>query len=881
MQYRYSLKYTPTDSISTTQTTTHMLWDNNLSVAIDKDSDEWFYTRKLDGDINFVNDDYEWIMQQPFDGTFTLTIEESHDGGSNWYSYFEGTFSRTNLTIDEDNRRATLSGLTEDAYREIKNGKDEEYDLMKIIPDDSAKEVQGNVPPSLAMVDYSSNSITKSDMFCGSAGTASGYKTDKNDWSDTKDVRSDNSWLLAGVYGEARVRMKSGQTSEAEGLYVGTLQYRQTTDSGHTVRSIDGTLRNKNNCQLWVSVGVSSANNLYASMTIYGSNNIGVVSGILGPYSNPTGYYNPSLLLYDDFGNEPFDKVEIVLHYIRATLLTQSGGNADNVLDTGDYYKRMAAFDNSDNSLTILPSSRTVEQPNGHRLISGTGEQGTMPQYFAPPEDNAGWIPLAEENWTYGSMWYKVTPSVSNGLADPDKVGSFRWTRCWTLGTILDRLLRKITNNKVSFTENSTSSRFLYESPNPVAEHEPFTFLFTQKSNVMRPSTSGAGASRCVVRLNWFLEFLHNALNCYYWIEGNNDGTYSFRIEHIEYFRHGGRYSGDIPQVSDITTIYTRRNLFRNDSLVKRLSDSTNKYSYDADNMVEKYTFSWQGDGGSDDFKGNPMFFRAGWVEKDTNEDHQVDNIFADLDWLMLNAGSDTESSKNYDGLFAFAGYVAWGTTLWSENAAPSRRYLILSSGSRTTVNADLWVTIPSGSNVNFEVQSSSTYRVVATFQGTGKPQLITLNYSYSNSTIRLNFGSNFANVRIHRFHSRLGGNVYRTPNTINLLNTQTSLQNGVLSWPWLQNEYLHYDIPSQKWAIEHEDLDDVQSWHTDGTVKMIKKQEINVFPMPQKSTENAIMAITGLKTGLGIGIITNAKVNLSTRNAELTIIYDPTVINN
>jgi hypothetical protein len=30
-----------------------------------------------------------------------------------------------------------------------------------------------------------------------------------------------------------------------------------------------------------------------------------------------------------------------------------------------------------------------------------------------------------------------------------------------------------------------------------------------------------------------------------------------------------------------------------------------------------------------------------------------------------------------------------------------------------------------------------------------------------------------------------------------------------------------------------------------------------------------------GIKTGLGIGIIDNAKINLSSRNAEMTIIYD------
>ena len=35
-------------------------------------------------------------------------------------------------------------------------------------------------------------------------------------------------------------------------------------------------------------------------------------------------------------------------------------------------------------------------------------------------------------------------------------------------------------------------------------------------------------------------------------------------------------------------------------------------------------------------------------------------------------------------------------------------------------------------------------------------------------------------------------------------------------------------------------------------------------------------MNIIGIRTGIGTGIITSATINLSSRNAELTIVYDP-----
>ena len=113
------------------------------------------------------------------------------------------------------------------------------------------------------------------------------------------------------------------------------------------------------------------------------------------------------------------------------------------------------------------------------------------------------------------------------------------------------------------------------------------------------------------------------------------------------------------------------------------------------------------------------------------------------------------------------------------------------------------------------------------------------------------------------------------------LLNTNTTLQNGPLAWPWLQNEHLHYDIPARKWCYLHDNLQDIQptDWQDNGTVKMVQKQEVKVFPMPEKSTEDSIMDITGIHTSIEggkTGIITNAKINLSSRNAELTIVYDP-----
>ena len=906
MKYQFILSYKATDSETVlTNNNCHPVYGDDLSVAIDREDVEWYYKRKLDGKITFERDDYRWIMARPFDGTFTLTVNETHNGGASWHPYFEGTFSRANLEIDEDNQAASLSSFIEGVYNAIENGKDEEYDLMKIIPDGDAKEVQGKIYPALALVDLRSDSVEHTDMFCGSSIVSDGYKSGiSTGWNEYGNMATSvMPWLFMGVYADARVIM-TDHSSPAHGYYCGEVNYGPNRVNNYTVNSVSGEINSNGSYYVQILVR-KDAQGLWAEVYVRDSpTNTPLASGQMMLGADTTGYYSPQSFTFKDgtpgvTSISGCEEITVYFHYIKAAMLLSSERNdaqgiGTNFLDTGAYYKGITIFNNSDNKLHVYASHNTTDQPNGHCLIPGTGEQGTTPQYFAPPDDQHDYIPLAEANWTYGSLWYTIEPSVDNGLLKESNIGSFRWTRCWTLGTVLRYLLDRITDGKVVFPEDTTSSRFLYDAVNPVAGHEPFDYLITQKSNVMNPG--GGDAQRCTVRLQWFLELLRNAFNCYYWLEKRNDGKYLFRVEHVEYCRKGGHYDGTLPAGIDITTLKPRRN-FRNqlNQLAKTYADQTNKYVYNMQNMVEKYTFSWQGDGGSDAFKGNPMFFKAGWIEKSSSEDHQVDNIFADLAWLMLNSGTDTASSKNYDGVFLFSGYLADATVQWNENSTPTltNGYWVLTSGTFINAQYYIWLTMPQGMTARVTIDDLTlTHNPlpsihVGTWTGTGEQQVISLNdrSAFAHTmTLRILFSGDASQVTIHRIHARTG-QVYNVPNTPDLLsspNNPNYLQNGPLTWPWLQNEHLHYDIPANKWSYLYDNLQDVNdnnAWQDNGTVKMIQKQTVKPVPITDKSTEDNIMDITGIHTSIEggkTGIITNAKINLSSRNAELTIIYDP-----
>lgn len=871
MKYKFLLSHTPTGGTAVSLGKCHPLYGDQTNIEIQRASGEWYYTRKLDGKLTFVRDDYTEIMSRPFDGTFTLTIQSSINDGSSWNNYFSASFSRANLEIDEDNRTATLNGLTEGIANLIENGKRDEYDLMKLIPQTELKTVKGQIQPALAMVDYRAESIPASDMYSGGPLTANGYASRYTSNYSPSVLIPDTTaaWKLVRIPAEAKVDTTTHP--QANGTYAGFLDYG-TAPEGQTDFS-------------YYLYGTLSASNGYRLILSYDDGDVGqgpvayrrhisILDNNLNPVLEET--IDDAFDLHDNISPASliFSSATFYIHYIRATLLTYSDTDREkNILDTGPYYLGMSAFEGS--GLSIYTSTRTVEEENGHRLVPGSDENGGIPRYFAPPDDTHNYIPLAEDNWNYASFWYLITPSVQNGLLDPSLIGTFTWGRCWTIGCCIKYLLNRITKGQVLFDEDTFYSRFLYDTVNPVQGHEPFDYLVTHKSNVMRGTAESA--ARCPATLDWFLELLRNAFNCYYWFEKTNAGRYYFHVEHVEYFRRGGQYSGSLPHQLDLTAIKPYRNFRRNLQPVKRFSDGTNKYSYDLDNMAERYVYKWQGEGGSDDFKGNPMIFRAGWVTEGLSENHEVDNIFADLQWLMLNAGTDTASAKNYEGIFLFSAYRATDPTIqWKENSPALTDAMFLTPYSRNVfTNLDIWLTAPAGQQITFSLfhlEPTPQADVITTYTGTGTTQHIHLLYEsvfMVDHALVLVFGVNYDRVVIHRIHAH-EGDTYLIPNLPNLLRSGY-IQNGALAWPHLQNEYLHYDIPAQRWSYDSDDPLTATFLYS-GTVKMCKKQTVGIVPTLLAD----ITTNQGIKTGLGTGIIDSAKINLSSRNAELTILYDP-----
>ena len=167
---------------------------------------------------------------------------------------------------------------------------------------------------------------------------------------------------------------------------------------------------------------------------------------------------------------------------------------------------------------------------------------------------------------------------------------------------------------------------------------------------------------------------------------------------------------------------------------------------------------------------------------------------------------------------------------------------------------------------------------MIATYVGTGEPQEIIV--SATDQPYLWFYFGNLANENVVINYVAYGSSneAYQIAAAPNLLrNDGSMLQNGPLAWPWLQNDFLHYDIPAQKWSYDSDDLDEA-TFEGTGTVKLVKKQTVTVVPMNMGDPTMTQGVRGGLKDRNGnplTGIIEQAKINLASRNCEMTLEYD------
>lgn len=108
------------------------IYGKDVSIDRDMESGEWFYRQVLNGTLTFTREDWYKVNQASLDTDFNLILEKQNDLG--WSTYWSGIFYKTDCEFDDKQRILKFKPETNDRYKKLLAGKDNEIDIIKLGP---------------------------------------------------------------------------------------------------------------------------------------------------------------------------------------------------------------------------------------------------------------------------------------------------------------------------------------------------------------------------------------------------------------------------------------------------------------------------------------------------------------------------------------------------------------------------------------------------------------------------------------------------------------------------------------------------------------------------------------------------------------------------
>lgn len=557
------------------------LWPDSLAVVFTKESGEQFFRRTLSGALTFVANDYDYITSKAFDTKFSLTIEKSDDNGNTWADYWSGKFYKTDCRFDADAKTVQVTPAPEDTYGAVLDGLDKEYNLIELAPE-------------IAKLNYYKRPLIQvylpgeSVISCFISGMW--WEQDCTPEFDTTKLVNDYHF---GLFRTESLYQLTGEVD----LYLqdidGTEGYRfeqyQVSDpfGDYWVSELIET----NSLRRWYKEEVPLNPRPTFPIELQPDTHTGATS-LVTISNEPLKFYGRMLLDVEKyFGNDTFAL------------------SSDDIVPNNRNYSRVYQYTNSSSFVLSKLTSNTPTQ-------WGLYENG---KYYQRPEANI--YPILRTLWKNYTFWYKYTQT------DADREPSLRKQMvlkdAYPLYSVISVLLGKIAPG-FTHGDGVSYSAFLYGSMLDVTfKATNFKPFISPKSNVLN-SNYDMPAQKAPITLRAVLDMLQKCFRCYWWIEDNK-----LRIEHIEYFRNGGSYSGSPTVGIDLTAMETTRN-------GKSWAFCSSQYSYDKAEMPQRYEFSWMDDV-SNIFEGYPIEMVSGFVDKSRVEKINVGQFTSDIDYMLAN----------------------------------------------------------------------------------------------------------------------------------------------------------------------------------------------------------------------------------------------------
>ena len=497
---------------------------------------------------------------------------------------------------------------------------------------------------------------------------------------------------------------------------------------------------------------------------------------------------------------------------------------ADDMTDNRNYHK-VAPYNRSGiihlgDGLSSEPTQWGLYQP---------GKYYVQPTVYPNPE----LYPISRQVWGRMSYWFSFYR-----FDEADEIAgrkSFVLKNCYTLSSVISVLLNKIAPN-ITHDATVDYSAFLYGA-NPITGINQ-TLLITPKSNVISAGYDQP-AQKATITLKNVTDMLRDCFRCYWFIDAQN----RFRVEHIQYFRNGGSYSGSPVVGIDLTTQKVPRN-------GKEWAFARNQYKFDKPEMVARYQFGWMDDV-TQLFEGFPIDIISKYVNPDNIEQIDISKFTSDIDYILLNPG---EISK--DGFVLMAGVPK----LYQEQAAAQVG---------TQFNCYIYGNFEQGETVKIFISPNGIFSNNELVLYVNS-RTITLHTGVTNNVVLPESANYLRFVRAGASISQNGTvtiNVYRNAEQIlpyyNFVidNQDHYLQNAYVAFCILQ-QYYAYDMPALRYEINGAQM------YAQG-IKKLKNQSLK---FPALMDPDVLQLV---KTNLGNGMIQKLSVNLSSRNANVTLKYD------
>ena len=579
------------------------VYRDDLAKDFELQTNEEFYRAKLSGKLTFVHTDFDFIDNQTFDTKFLVRIYISYDAGATWTLYWSGNFWKTDCKFDQDNKNVTLTPEVVDEYTDILAGLDNEYNLIDLLPEirqvrlDKRAMLQVYVPGQTVIGcflpgmwwEQECESVTDETQLVNT------YHFSKNKTMRIAEFSGAMSPVLPDIMNAQDVTTEFWTLSGGDF----TLRYRVDTSSEEYPFYYHEIIRNTDNVRLWYheSNFQDPLPQAVVLSPVEGSGAIGDV-----------GLYVHDMSIYARIICDVNSAFGINTHPIPDNDMVENNRN----------YRRVIGY-NSPNHFwfsqrfSATPTKWGLYQPGQYYDDPGLPPSSGIKEFY----------PVAKNAWGKISIWFSF--GNFDWLVEQGFRKEYTLRDAYPLASVISVLLNKIDPN-LTHKETSDYSLFFYNGNNPLLGINQTIFI-TPKSNMIALSYDQP-AQKAPITLRRILDMLRDCFRCYWFIDEQN----RFRIEHIEFFRRGGSYSGTPVVGRDLTEEEVTKS-------GKKWAFGTSQYQCDKPDMAARYQFGWMDDV-TQLFEGNPIEIVSKYVNKDNIANVDISQFTSDVDYILLNPGN-------------------------------------------------------------------------------------------------------------------------------------------------------------------------------------------------------------------------------------------------